>query len=95
MPRKNYTSRSARRAQRMELPVILSDFMADVTAEYSVTVTNGSGFQHVTMFGSKSSVWAWAEQAGRQGGFGPGNWYPIELDQLSNVISEVPFLAIS
>lgn len=95
MARKNYRSKSARKLSRAELPIVLPSFLADVEAEYDVTVTNGSGVQHVTLNGTKSSVWEWAQEAGRRGGFGPGHWYPIGITVASNVVSDSPFLAVS
>ena len=84
MPRRN------RRVPQPELPVILTSFLSDVQAEYSVTVTNGSGVQHLSMFGTQASVWAWVEVAAERGAFGPGHWYPSGITPLANVVSESP-----
>lgn len=88
-------ARKNRRAPQPVLPVILPAFLSDVTAEYAVTVTNGSGVQHLTMYGTRSSVWSWAAEAGKQGAFGPGNWHPSDITTAANIVSESPFLAIA
>lgn len=89
MPRRN------RRMPTPELAAIATSALSDVTAEYTVTVSNGSGMQHLSMYGTQASVWAWAQEAGRRGGFGPGNWQPTDITVRANVISESPFLAIA
>lgn len=87
MPRKNFASKSARRQQHPELPVILPAFLADTTGEWAVEMTNGSGRKVITMHGTKSSVWDWAEKAGARGGIGKGYWYPVDLTSAANLVT--------
>lgn len=87
-----------RRNRRMPVPAlaaIATSALSDVTAEYTVTVSNGSGVQHLTMYGTQTSVWCWAQEAGRRGGFGAGNWQPKDIVIAANVVSQSPFLAIA
>lgn len=89
MPRRN------RRAPQPELPILAPSFLSDVKGEYAVTVTNGSGVQHLSMYGTQESVWAWVAVAADRGAFGPGHWYPSEITCRANVVSDSPFLAIA
>ena len=70
MPRRN------RRAPLAPLPAIPLGFFDDVEGVYEVTVSNNSGCKRVTVNGTQESVWGWAAESGRQGGFGPGRWEP-------------------
>lgn len=70
MPRRN------RRAKIVSLPAIAPGFFEDVEGTYEVTVSNKSGCKRVTVNGTQASVWGWAAESGRQGGFGPGRWEP-------------------
>ena len=82
MPRRN------NRTPMPELPVITR------TYEFSVTVTNGSDVQHLSMFGTHASVWAWVTVAAEHGAFGPGYWYLSEITPLAHVVAEAMFLAL-
>ena len=89
MPRRN------RREPQPSLPIILPDFGSDVTGLWSVAMTNGSAVTAIEVYGTKSTAWDWAAEAGARGGIAPGYWHPITITHAANVVSPDPFLAIA
>ena len=94
MPRKNYTSKSARRVVRAQLPAIPLGFFDDVEGIYEITVSNGSGSKVLTMNGTQEVIWAWAAQAGRQGGLGAGRWAPTDIKLIRPLAERQAFVAL-
>lgn len=73
MPRRNYRTRNARKRHTVEYVI------AEMRADYEVTLTNGSGFTKIIVTGTSVSAWNWAVRAGQEGGVKPGNWWPVEI----------------
>lgn len=86
MSRKNFRTKQARRAQFPDLPVILPSFLADTEDTYAVEVTNGSGRKVVEVYGTKSGAWSWTTEAGKRGGLGAGNWWPVDITPAANLV---------
>jgi hypothetical protein len=75
MGRKNYPSRTARR--RNVTPGTPEGHASD----YSIVMTNGSGYKVITVSGSPVSSWNWAVKCGlnENDATMPGVWWPVDM----------------
>lgn len=78
-------SRKNRRAPQRQFRKIDIGFLDDVVMDWAVTLTNGSGRTTVEVTGTRKSAWAWAAEAGAQGGIKPGTWYPVDITSANDV----------
>jgi hypothetical protein len=86
MGRKHYSTKQARRRNVVQyVPV-------ETQADYSVTLTNGSGFTNIVVTGTPVSAWNWSTRAGANGGVKPGKWWPVAIKKVGD--TEAIFTAI-
>lgn len=74
MPRRNYRDQAARRRN------VVAYEPAEVSADYEVLMTNGSGVKTITLTGTQESVWRYATRLGlnQHDDAMPGVWWPID-----------------
>lgn len=75
MGRKNYRNKDSRR--RNVVPWTPEELAND----YSVVMTNGSGYKVITVSGTSVSAWNWAIRCGlnEQDETMPGVWWPVDM----------------
>lgn len=73
MGRKNYT-KQGRKARRVEYVI------AEVSADYEIKMTNGSGFDTVVITGTSVSAWNYAVRMGQSTDYrGSEVWHPCDI----------------
>lgn len=95
MSRKNYNSRSARRAHGVTRPVLATDLLDTVTDLYRVLVVNGVASRQEELYGTAESVRWYAEQCALRGAYGPGVWHVSRVTATGKVQgAPQPYLAL-
>lgn len=76
MGRRNFSTKGARRRH------VVTYTPSEVSADYEVLMTNGSGVKRVTVTGTRVSAWNYAIRLGinEKDETMPGVWWPIDIN---------------
>lgn len=73
MGRKNFRTKDARRRN------VVTYAIPEMSADYNVRLTNGSGFKTIVVTGTAVSCWNWCIRAGLEQGGDLEGYHPVEI----------------